>query len=278
MSSKQLIYSLILILISSQLFGQADLRFEYKSSDEFVAPVHSVIRIHHPNGMIDKLLSDTLKSSKSLKEAYFGAPGNYLLTIYYSNKISETDSVDYNFTLNGNESDVSIKVSLDQDIKTEYKSGNWIETKRKNKGYISVTKYYNSPKTVTLTLGNAKQLKSPVLKINNFSKDTIYGEYLPGYFWGCISNSFNGSNWSRKRCGRIDTNFSPLPPLYPDSSRITTVGSFGRIKLPITGLFRYVLLFSTTGNSHGHRKYLNSNNIEWWAMTEEFYRLVFERK
>lgn len=80
--------------------------------------------------------------------------------------------------------------------------------------------------------------KDHSLKIKNNSKDTLYGEYLPGYFWGTLSYIRNDSILAT-RTGRIDYTFDNPPPLYPDSVKIATVGSFGLTKNSghlITGL------------------------------------------
>ena len=134
----------------------------------------------------------------------------------------------------------SIKVSNNVDIETNYRSSKWVETRRTNKGYISVIRYLIPPETVEIQLGiNQRVGLTPIFDLVNNSSDTLYGEYLPGYFWGQISYLINDSTWSRKIVGHIDLNFKNIDPLYPGSSSIATVGSFGQYKYPASGFYKY---------------------------------------
>ena len=281
MNFKQLSIGLIFFLISPISFGQVDLRFDYGYSDDFIQPIYSEIKMQFPNKKIDKLYSDTLKSVELLKQDYFLFSGNYLLTINFSDNNLVKDSAEYSFAINGLETDISISIDFHYNEKLYKVNDQWIKKEKIPKGYISVTKYYESPESIKISLENLESTdgyKAPFFRLINNSRDTLYGEYLPGYFWGSLYISTNDSTWSRKKIGTIDTEFVDSPPLFPDSSKIATVGSFGVYnKLP-NFFYIYELLFSKNGNTHGLSKYLDNRCMEWWAITEEFYRLLYKFK
>jgi len=275
--NKRILYSLILILISSSLFGQIDLKFQSKVSD-FKESVNSDVSIIFPNRLRVQIYQDTVREYDVIKKGFSIQTGEYKVVCRFviNNKV---DSVDYVFSLKGNESDIEISIDLGQDIQAKWINNIWTEINRKNNGHISVVKYYKSPKSISLYLADIEfdeYYKGPFFRLNNNSKDTIYGEYLPGYFWGSLSIVTNDSTRSRKLIGIIDTQFEGLPPLSPDSNRIASVGSFGLFKHLPKSNYRYELLYSTTGNFHEYREYINKINIEWWAKTEEFYRLIYD--
>lgn len=277
MRHKRFIYSLGLLLLSSRLFGQIDLRFDYELSD-FRDIVKSDISLTIPNGNRLLLYQDTIKKYHDLKKNFFTQPGQYKLDCKYLINSKYIDSVSYSFELSGNENEIEMSVDLGQDINSKWIKNNWIELSRKNQCYISIIKYFESPKSIRLKLANIESreyYKGPFFILTNASKDTIYGEHLPGYFWGSLS-FISDSIRSRELIGQIDMNFVDMQHLYPDSSRIAMVGSFGLFnKLPPNN-YEYKLLFSTTGNTHGYRKYLDNVTTEWWAKTESFYKLIYD--
>lgn len=278
---KQLSVNLTLLLISSKLFGQIDLQFKYDYSDDFKNPVFSEIKMQLPNRKIDKLYSDTLKSVEFSKSDYFLIPGSYSLTIYFSDNNVVCDSLTYSFGLNGTETDIAINISFYYDEKLSKVNEQWIKKEKIPKGYISVIKYHQAPESIRISLENLPSddyYRGPFFRLTNNSRDTLYGEYLPGYFWGGLYISSNDSIWSRKRIGIIDTDFEESPPLFPDSSTIATVGSFGMYRIMPKCFYKYELLFSKTGKFHNLSIYQDNNFMEWWAATEDFYRLIYKFK
>lgn len=270
-------YSLALLLLSSRLFGQIDLRFDYELSD-FRDIVKSDISLIIPNGNKVQLYFDTIKKYHDLKKNYFTQTGQYTVDCKYLINSKYIDSVCYSFELSGEENEIEISVDLGQDINSKWIKNKWTELSRKNKCYISIIKYFESPKSIKLKLANiesSEYYKGPFFTLINLSKDTIYGEHLPGYFWGSLS-FINDSTRSRELIGQIDMNFVDMPPLFPDSSRIAMVGSFGLFNKLSPSKYEYKLLFSRTGNTHGYKKYIDSVTTEWWAKTENFYRLIYD--
>lgn len=277
MRHKRLLYSLGLILLSSRLCGQIDLRFDYVLSD-FNDIVKSDISLTNPNENKVQLYLDTIKKYHNFKKNFFTQPGQYKLDCRYLINSKCIGSISYSFELCGNEIEIEMSVDLGQDIKSKWIKNKWTELSRENQCYISIVKYFKSPESINLKFANiesSEYYKGPFFTLTNFSKDTIYGEHFPGYFWGSLT-FINDSTRSRELIGQIDMNFVDLHPLYPDSSRIAMVGSFGLFnKLP-PNKYEYKLLFSTTGNSQGYRKYLDNDTTEWLAKTESFYKLIYE--
>jgi hypothetical protein len=270
-------YGLALIFLSSRLFGQIDLRFDYELSD-FRDIVKCDISLTIPNENEVQLYLDTINKYHDLKKDFFTQPGQYKLDCKYFINSKCIDSIVYSFELNGDEKEIEMSVDLGQDINSKWIKNKWTELSRKNQCYISIVKYFESPESIKLKLANiesSEYYKGPFFILTNFSKDTIYGEHLPGYFWGRLS-FISDSIRSRELIGQIDMNFVDMQPLYPDSSRIAMVGSFGLFnKLP-PNKYEYKLLFSTSGNTHGYRKYLDNIPTEWWAKTESFYKLIYD--
>jgi hypothetical protein len=148
-------------------------------------------------------------------------------------------------------------------------------------GHIVVTKYYKPAQNIEIQYIKMKDpdeyYKEPFFLLKNNSNDTIYGEYLPGYFWGAISYLREDSTWTNQFGGQIDYNFSSRPPLYPDSTTIASVASFGwRNNLPKMH-YKYRVLYSINKfYGHGLSKYLEKQSFVWWADTKSFYRLSYE--
>lgn len=278
MNCKRISYSLIFILMSSNLLGQTDLKFEYRCNKEFARPILTDIKLKFPNGRTEKLFSDKMRSLEYFKKGFFRKPGNYLLSIRSFGLNSKPVSTVYRFALNGKETEVKIDLSFHYNSKLSNGNGNWIDKQFKTDAFISVIKYYASPKSIELSLEDLKStdIQSPFLKITNYSKDTIYGEYLPGYFWGSLSIGINDSTWSNKRIGTIDTECADRPPLYPDSSTIATVGTWGYKNQLIKNKYKFELPFTTSWVSRGLSKYKDTDSIKWWAETKEFYRLIYK--
>jgi hypothetical protein len=205
MKNKRLTYVLFLVLISVKLVGQTDLQLNYKYSEDFKRPVFSVIKLHFPSGKIEKLYSDTLKTIDLFKPHYIEESGSYSLSVLFASNNLKTDSLTYDFKLNGKETDVKIDISFHIERQRIRQGGQWLEKSQIPSGVIYVNKYYKAPKSVIINLDSTKlgdeDYKGPFFKLKNNSKDTIYGEYLPGYFWGTLSIQKNDTTWSRKYTG-----------------------------------------------------------------------------
>jgi hypothetical protein len=148
MRHKRFIYSLGLLLLSSRLFGQIDLRFDYELSD-FRDIVKSDISLTIPNGNRLLLYQDTIKKYHDLKKNFFTQPGQYKLDCKYLINSKYIDSASYSFKLSGNENEIEMSVDLGQDINSKWIKNNWTELSRKNQCYISIIKYFEKIRDLT---------------------------------------------------------------------------------------------------------------------------------
>jgi hypothetical protein len=277
---KQLSIGLVLLLSCTRIIGQIDLQLNYSYSEDLNKTISSKIALQFPNRKTANLYADTLKSFELLKADYLSIPGSYLLTIYFSDNNTIRDSIDYGIVIDGKETDIEIDISFHYNERLQKVNNQWIKKEKIPKGYISVRKYFQPPESIKISLSNLESndsFQGPFFRLVNNSRDTLYGEYLPGYFWGSLYISTNDSTWSRKKIGIIDTEFVDSPPLLPDSIKIATVGSFGAYyKLPKCS-YKYELLLSNT-STHGLTKHIDNDCMEWWATTENFYRLIYKFK
>ena len=209
------------------LHGQNELQFSFECGEAIKSPIELSVLLEFPDGRIFKLYSDSKTKCDSIDKEYFTSKGKYILSIYFITKNYGQDSIDYDFELNGDE--IKTTISVDFDFKERLiKKGNIYKKGDKVlNGYVHINKYYNAPKTIEILFDKenigTEYYKGPFFKIKNNSTDTIYGEHLPGYFWGILSYLRNDSVFMT-RIGILDYNFADSPPLYPDSTTIASVG------------------------------------------------------
>jgi hypothetical protein len=261
------------------LHGQNDLQFSYECKDGFDSPIYSIIKLRSPKGNICQLFADTVHQYDYSQKNYLKEQGKYVLMINFSSDKYEKDSICYDFEITGNE--INVEVSIDFEYKGKYyKEGEyWIKKEKVPQGYIRVYKFYKAPKTIEISLADKMEstdyYKGPFFKLKNNSNDTIYGVHLPGYFWGTLSFMKNDSVIV-KRIGMLDYEFVDSPPLYPDSTKISTVGSFGLYKKLPPHKYKYELLFSKKNISQGIGILLDKNAFVWWAGTKDYYQLNYD--
>jgi len=269
----------ILFFFSIEGVAQTTLIFKYDCSSLFETTRVSVY-LNYSNIKIE-LLNDTIRKF----ETSLIVPAeetDYVLSVEfeYKNKkdnfrrkkktldYSFKESLDFPFTIVGNETDIEINVGF-------YRS-NW---EKKESGRIEVIKYY-APNNLEIKylpeMKGGESFKAPFFMLKNYSSDTIYGIYHPNYFWGSIC-FFVDSGWSPDYFGSLDLNFDGSSPLFPDSFSIAWVGSFGwRNELP-KNRYKYTLIYSTEKDINiGVEQYLVKDNFIWWADTKKYYRLIYE--
>lgn len=265
----------LLVVKGLHLYGQNDLRFSYKCSDEIRRPYNTKILLKYPDNKISYLLLDTLSKYNFSEKNYFNSKGKYTLSIWFETEKYGKDSIDYNFDLNGNEIITDISVGFDYRERLIKKGENVLN------GYIRLNKYYNAPKSIDIELDKEnlgdEYYKGPFFKIKNNSSDTLYGEYLPGYFWGTLSYLRNDSILLTK-IGIIDCEFVDSPPLYPDSTKYAAVGSFGLTKKLIPFEYRFEVMLTKKWQSQGIGIYKERNDFIWWAGTKEYSVLRYDFK
>jgi hypothetical protein len=72
--------------------------------------------------------------------------------------------------------------------------------------------------------------------------------------------------------------FADSPPLYPDSIKMATVGSFGYINKLIPFQYRFEVMLAKKWQGLGIGIYKEHKNFDWWAGTKEYYKLKCDFK
>ena len=235
---------------------------------------HGTLRMLLPDGKSTILLDDTVKQTK--KEYHLEQLGEYRLTAVFFSALSGRDTLARTFTLTGEEYKVETIAHFSRELKdlSDWKSKDSI-----NSGRFTITKYsHPSPlvkmKYIRSSTGENNEFPGPLFIVKNESRDTLYGEWLPGYFWGTLSKWVEGK-YVGNHSGQICTTWADEPPLYPDSVKPAWVASFG-IKTP-PGKYRFNLYYSTENNIKGTAtKIYESDTFRWWSSVQNWHLLTCE--
>jgi len=277
----QSVLSSLLLLMGMTLYGQNDIHFSYECSDKINSPTKASILLKSPDNEISNLFTDKVNNYNFSEKNYFKSKGKYTLSISFEAEKYGKDSLDYDFELNGFEIITVISVAFDYRERLIKKGDIFVKGENVLNGYIRLGKYYDTPKSVNIELDKKntgdEDFEGPFFKIKNNSKDTLYGEHLPGYFWGTLSYLRNDSILMTK-IGILDYEFVGSPPLYPDSTKIATVGSFGLTKKLIPFEYRFEVMLADKWQSQGIGVYKERQNFIWWAGTKKNYKLKYDFK
>ena len=263
------------------LHGQNEMQFSFECGEAIKSPIETSILLKLPDGRISKLYSDSKTKYDFIDRENYTSKGKYILSIFFSTENYGQDSIDYGFELNGDE--IKTTISVDFDYKERLVKNGDIYEKGDEvlNGYVRIIKYYNAPKTIEISIDKenigTEYYKGPFFNIKNNSTDTIYGEHLPGYFWGTLSYLRNDSAFMTK-IGILDYNFADSPPIYPDSTKIATVGSFGLTKKLFPSDYRFEVMLTEKWQSTGIGIYEEYEKFIWWAGTKEYYKLTYDFK
>ena len=285
MKRKQIITRLIcvslLLVMGMTLYGQRRIDFSYKCENNIKRPFKSRILLKHPENKTSKLFSDTISEYNFSSKNFLKTKGKYTISIFFEAENYGKDSIDYNFELNGHEINTMIYVSFDYSEKYIKKGDIYEKGEKVLNGYIQLNKYYKAPKSIEIKLDKeevgSEYYKGPFFKIKNNSNDTIYGAHLPGYFWGTLSYLKNDSIIAT-RIGSICYEFVGSPPLYPDSTKMATVGSFGLTKKLAPFNYRFDVILAKKWKSEGIGIFDERKNFIWWGGTKEYYKLEYNFK
>lgn len=263
------------------LHGQNELLFIFECAEAIKSPIETRVLLKFPNGSISNLFSDFKTKYDFTDKEYFTSKGKYVLSIYFSAGKYGQDSIVYDFELKGNEIKTTISVDFDFRERLIKKGNLFGKSDSVLNGYVRINKYYIAPETIEISFdkGNmgTEYYKGPFFKMKNNSTDTIFGEHLPGYFWGTLSYLRNDSTYMT-RTGILDYEFVDSPPLYPDSTKIASVGSFGLRGKLVPFDYRFEVMLSKEWQSLGIGIYEEHKNFIWWAGTKEYYKLTHDFK
>ncbi|MBI5403962.1 MAG: hypothetical protein HY959_11225 [Ignavibacteriae bacterium] len=268
----------LLFVANISVYGQSGLQFRYQYND-FSGKISSTINIISPDNVIHKLYSDTAGKFSLNDENFFTKDGKYTLSVLFESEKYGRDSINYDFTLNGSEIYTEINTRFFFKNKSIKQGNKYIEGEKIPKGWIEVVKNYDAPESIEISLNTkmkpSNTYRGPYFIIKNNTSDTLYGEFLPGYFWGRLKEYRNGVIIDDKK-GYLDLNFTNSPPLYPDSSDLALVGSFGYSNNLEPAKYIYEIRLGKEFQPIGVSKFLEKEDFEWWADTKQFYVLKCE--
>lgn len=248
--------------------AQTKLRFRYSNSSPVLDETRVSIYLRYSNNKI-ALLDDTIRDFQN--NLYIPSKViDYTLSVTFENKIIGEVALNYPFTLSGTEANIDINVRF------------WLDnSNKKGYGFIEVVRYYDSYRNLYIRhlsdMEGNEHFREPFFLLKNNSNDTIRGQYLDGYFWGSLSVLLPDSIWSRDMFGRLDLDFAPRLPLFPDSTTIASVGSFGWRNVLPKNRYRYTLLYRTNRSLNSRiRQSFEKDSFTWQTDTRKFYRLIYE--
>jgi hypothetical protein len=264
---------LLLLAQSTSLRGQCDLHIDYSVKD---LPTSSLgtLKLLMPDGTVFVLFRDTCRQTEF--SCRLEQLGEYRMTATFTDGIKCNESLEQVFTLTGEEYLVEVLVHFrlerkgfsDLSCKDSIPSGNF-----------TITRYLHSSPFVKIKYlytnnGNSDEFPGPVFSIINDSQDTLYGEWLPGYFWGALSRWKDG-DYVGYYVGSIDTDWVEEPPLFPGQKKKAWVASFGRITPP--GKYRFRLYYTTDSPYVSKRSAgltRETETFRWWCSVSKWYLLV----
>lgn len=259
----------VLLLDIVSVKGQCDMVIDY-SVENIQSSSRVTVKMVVPDGNCITMYDDTV--SQMQQECHLEQLGEYRLAVSFSNAISGRDSLERTFTLTGEEYKVKTSVSFRREKKV------WNDWKNKdsiNSGRFSIIKYsHPSPSVKIKFLRNCPGELGPLFVVSNESRDTLYGEWLPGYLWGRLSKWVDGK-YEGNSVGQICTTWADEPPLYPDSVKHAWVASFG--KKNAYGKYRFNLYYSTEKVMKGSAsKVYESDAFRWWSCVQNWHLLTCE--
>ncbi len=273
------VFIALLFLNGINAQGQNKMHFSFGYDAEITTSTEARITASIPNGRVVHLYSGTLAKYELTDKKNFTLKGKYTISVYFKASKYGQDTVVYDFELKGTEIETLISIDFDFRNKLVKKGDIYEKEKKVLNGYIRINKYYKPPKTITIKPykdnSNLKSNKAPIFKIKNNSTDTLYGEHLPGYFWGTLSYLKNDSI-CYKTTGQLDYNVWETYPLYPDSTKIASVGTFGLTNKLKHYDYRFEVMVAKKWQPTKIEIYKEHNNFIWRAVTKEYYRLQYD--
>ena len=261
------LFALFIIGIATHTYAQCDMQIKYSVAD-FNSTVKGSLKIVDQIGNAVTLCNDETTATE--KTHRLTSLGKYTMIAYFDSEEFGRDSVARSFTLTGDEKSVEVSLLFNIEDKNRYNK----EEENIAAGHFIITKISKpSPLVMLKYIKNETSKKAyivgPLFTIHNASQDTIYGQHMPGYFWGTLSEWKDGKFGSTIG-GEIFTSWAYEAPLYPNKSKTASVGGTGVI-VP-KGRYMFNLYYSTERRTKGQTDLVGeSNTIRWWCGTENWH-------
>lgn len=277
MISKITLMNIIFFCLITNCFkvmGQNELLFYYEVDNSFKYSISSQINLVSPTGKMHSLYNDTIKKFDLKNYNILSESGKYKLFVFFKSERYGNDSIFQEFNLNGHELNTTISVSFSYCQKESHNHNN--QTNMVSHGHVSIQKIYNANPAIKISydpnIRSSEDYREPFFLVQNNSKDTIYGDFDPGYLWGTLT--YINKDKTHQLLGMIDGNFAHNPPLYPDSTTIASVGSFGVFHKIPPNKYHFEVKYALNNSGKGIQLYKKNNNFVWWAGIKEFYLLI----
>ncbi len=252
-------------------YGQCEMQISYAVRD-LQSPILGTLILTNPDGDSIVIFSETKRKEDI---AYrLEQKGDYRLSVSLDDGSLGKESLEQCFSITGEELRIETRIEIQLEPKD---LRDWGCRDSISSARFVITKYSKPSPSVKIKylytlVGQGYDIHGPIFSIINESQDTIYGEWLPGYFWGTLSIWKDGS-YSKSLGETIDLEFVDKPPLSTGSESFASVGSFGR-NIPF-GKYRYNLLYSTEGSSKNSIPLIReSDSFRWWGKVQNWYLLT----
>lgn len=265
---------IVITSIGQQLYGQIPLQLTYESSLSDTNAVSRML-LQASNGRT--ILFSTASSKQQVLRDTLTATGNYRFDMTFTDKQHPKDSVCAVLDVSPDVLQVDIDLSLFYSLRLteDYKQKDSVATASLN---ISVC--HQSPPQVSIRYlynrdgKNSREIAGPMFAIVNNSKDTLYGEFLPGYFWGYYATLDDGKP-GRYRWGPICSSWAPGTPIAPGGVGYAWIGSFGKTLLP--GKYRFKVLYTPQrGGDVKPFSHTAHSVIDWHLRVKHWYVLTYD--
>jgi len=262
--------ALITTIMSLTASAQGTFFLSYSNNCSVEKP-NALITLQKPDGSISTLV-DELKGVYQ-QDSLPCEHGKYSLLTVIRTKYCGNDSLRRSFTVNEKEF-VDCRVTLEHNVKDRYASqcnDSIFECD------IEITKLYEKEDGVNIRFikyndDRDADVPGPLFIIKNNTRDTLCGEWLPGYFWGAVARIDKGKRLFYK-VGYLCSSWVDSPPLYPDSIKYSWIGSLGNILRP--GRYRYRVRYYKKGNKTDENKSETKEQADfrWFARLDELYSI-----
>ena len=271
MNKLTLFLAMIAIGIASAK-AQCDMSILYENKLQEV--VHARLHMTLPDGKNVLLLDDTAEYKNT--SFHLEQKGEYRIMAFFSGNESGKDSLEKSFILTGDE--YSIETNLQFELKQD--DFPFSQNKEPLVKCRFTFKLFSKPSPDVhirfkyYSRGDSTEIPGPFFEVINNSDDTLYGEWLPGFFWGTVS-FWDGSAYFGNLGGRIDLNCEGLSPLLPNDTTHAWVGSFGRSLRP--GKYRFNVYYSTEDKRMHSVAFERENmKIRWYTNVSKWHLLTNE--
>ncbi|MEE3386049.1 MAG: hypothetical protein VZR36_13330 [Prevotella sp.] len=263
--ARWIIFLAVLCIVNVSVWGQTEVNYSFRCN--LKGNTSSMVQLISKDNVVFQV--NDLSDDGHVSGNIYLKPGLYRAIFLLNSSTFGQDSICRPFVINGKEKNIDI------DMDAYYDSYGTRDS------LVNVTagvrRYYDAPRTVKLKYIDYQKSDStgaypgPIFSIKNCSRDTLVGEYLPGFFWGTVARIFDG-HCSRFYPGYVCTSFGTGQLLYPDSTRESWVATLGKEIPP--GKYRYRVRYTKVDEdpAEPYGEYL-TRKFHWFTNNAAIYEV-----